>query len=271
MSAPGMQMPPLGDREFQRLQHLMAEVSGIRMADHKRSLVAGRLMKRLRHFSLSSYGDYLDLLASDAYKSERRLVIDLLTTNETYFFREPKHFQFLGPWLASRRGPLRLWSAACSSGEEPYTLAMVAAENVAGNDWSILASDLSQRMLEKAAAGIYDLSQAQHFPPGWLHRHCLKGIGEQEGSFRVAAKLRERVTFRELNLTHPLPEQLGPFDAIFLRNVLIYFEAKEKCAIVGRLIQRLRDDGLLFIGHAESLHGLDLPVRSVQPSVYRRV
>ncbi|WP_263140677.1 CheR family methyltransferase [Pseudomonas sp. RIT-PI-AD] len=267
----GLQMPPLGDAEFQRLQRLMAEVSGIRMADHKRSLVAGRLMKRLRHFGLSSYGEYLNLLSDANHVAERRLVVDLLTTNETYFFREPKHFDFLSTWLASRRAPVRIWSAACSSGEEPYTLAMVAAEHAVGNDWSIFASDLSQRMLEKAATGIYDLSQAQHFPAGWLHKHCLRGVGEHEGSFRVSSKLREHVSFREINLTHNLPEQVGPFDAIFLRNVLIYFESAEKCAIVGRLIQRLREDGLLFIGHAESLHGFDLPLRSVQPSVYRRL
>ncbi|MES2818495.1 MAG: protein-glutamate O-methyltransferase CheR [Pseudomonadota bacterium] len=267
MSAQGLL--PLTDADFRRLQTLMAEVSGIRLNEQKRSLVAGRLMQRLRAHGLHSYGAYVELLDTPHQQQERRLMIDLLTTNETYFFREPQHFAFLAQWFDQRREPTRLWSAACSSGEEPYSLAMVASEH-ARTAWSILASDLSQRMLEKAGQGIYHLDQTRHFPTGWLKRYCLRGIEEMEGCFVIHSALRDKVRLREINLTRPLPKDLGSFDLIFLRNVLIYFEPADKRAIIERLLEHLSDRGLLFIGHAESLHGLDLPLRVVHPSVYQR-
>jgi chemotaxis protein methyltransferase CheR len=262
-------LPELGDHEFRRLQGLMLEASGIALAANKRPLVAGRLMKRLRHHGLHSYSQYLQMLDQPACLDERRLVVDLLTTNETYFFREPVHFTFLAQWLARRKGPVRIWSAACSSGEEPYSLAMVAKDSALTQDWSIVASDLSLSMLERARSGIYDLGQAKYFPEGWLPRFCLKGIGDMSGRFRVQPALRERVSLREVNLVQPLPEGLGPFDVIFLRNVLIYFNQDEKQRIVQRLIRQLVPGGLLFIGHAESVHGFDLPLRLLSPSVYQ--
>lgn len=266
--ADALKLPGLGDNEFRHLQKLMAEASGIQMADNKRPLVAGRLMKRLRHYRLDSFGEYLRLIEQPMYRQERRLVIDLLTTNETYFFREHPHFDCLGEWLTRQRGPLRLWSAACSSGEEPYSMAMVLSEHATTKDWSITASDLSLSMLRKAQEGIYDLNQAKYFPEGWLQRYCLSGVGDMSGRFRIQAALRERLNLREVNLVQPLVEELGPFDAIFLRNVLIYFDGEEKRRIVQRVISQLRTGGLLFVGHAESIHGLQLPVRLIQPSVY---
>lgn len=266
-----MKFPALGDSEFLGLQRLMADVSGIWMAPHKRSLVAGRLMKRLRHHNLQNFVDYLRLLESPQFGDERRLVVDLLTTNETYFFREWRHFELLGAWMGQQTEPLRLWSAACSSGEEPYSLAMLAHERCPREDWSILASDLSLSMLERAHAGIYDMEQARHFPEGWLHRHCLRGVDDMEGRFRVQRVLRERVVSREINLMLSLPQDLGAFDVIFLRNILIYFDSDAKLRILQRLMPRLRRGGLLFIGHAESLHGFDLPLRSLHPSVYERL
>ncbi|MGY2169746.1 CheR family methyltransferase [Pseudomonas gingeri] len=266
-----LKLPTLGDSEFRRLQTLMAEASGIVLAPNKRPLVAGRLMKRLRHYQLDNYTEYLQMLDQPAYLKERRLVVDLLTTNETYFFREHPHFDFLGTWLARQKGPLKFWSAACSSGEEPYSMAMVIQEHLRGGDWSILASDLSLSMLEKAAEGIYDMAQAKYFPQGWLQRHCLSGVGDMSGRFRVQAALRERVSLREINIVQPLPDGLGLFDVIFLRNVLIYFNNEEKQRIVQRLVNQLRPGGLLFIGHAESIHGFDLPVRLLNPSVYERL
>ncbi|MET1080229.1 MAG: CheR family methyltransferase [Pseudomonas sp.] len=266
----GNSAPAMADADFRRLQTLMAEVSGIRLSEQKRPLVAGRLMQRLRVHGLHSYGDYVRLLDAPDQLQERRLLIDLLTTNETYFFREPQHFEFLAEWFAQRRETTRLWSAACSSGEEPYSLAMVASEHARG-EWSVLASDLSQRMLEKAREGVYHLDQARRFPPGWLKRYCLRGIDEMEGRFAVHRQLRDRVKFQELNLTRPVPQGLGTFDLIFLRNVLIYFEPADKKSIIERLIERLTPQGLLFVGHAESLHGLNLPLRAIRPSVYQRL
>ncbi|MGB9088075.1 MAG: protein-glutamate O-methyltransferase CheR [Pseudomonas farsensis] len=265
-----LNLPKLGEVQFQQLQRLMQDASGIHLASNKRTLVAGRLMRRLRHFQLSNYDQYLAMIADPAHQRERRLVIDLLTTNETYFFREHPHFEFLGQWLAQQRGPVRMWSAACSSGEEPYSLAMVAAEHLSG-DWSVTASDLSQSMLAVAERGIYSMEQSRYFPEGWLRRYAQCGVGEMEGRLRIQANLRARVRFREVNVIRPLPEDLGTFDVIFLRNLLIYFDAAQKQEIVRRMVGQLRVGGMLFIGHAESIHGFNLPLRLAQPSVFERV
>ncbi|UXY55789.1 CheR family methyltransferase [Pseudomonas tohonis] len=267
---PTSQLPKLSDSDFRRLQQMMLEASGIRMAEQKRTLMAGRLMGRLRALELDSYGDYMKVLDDPASQEERRTVIDLLTTNETYFFREPQHFKLLGEWVARQRRPLHLWSAASSSGQEAFSMAMTLAENARTQDWSIFASDLSRRVLEKARLATYPMEQAENFPTGWLKRHCLKGVEESEGLFRMSQTLRHRVAFAELNLTRPIPREIGPFDVIFLRNVLIYFGQEEKRAMVARLVERLRPDGLFFIGHAESLHGFNLPLRAVRPSVFQR-
>ncbi|MDH0892721.1 MULTISPECIES: CheR family methyltransferase [unclassified Pseudomonas] len=264
-------LPKLSDGEFRYLQQMMAEVSGIHMADSKRMLVAGRLMSRLRALEQGDFRQYVDFLRQPANQDERRLVIDLLTTNETYFFREPRHFEFLGQWAAAQRGPLHLWSAASSSGEEAYSIAMTLAEHARTPHWSVFASDLSLRVLERARQGIYPLEQAAQFPAGWLQRHCLRGVNDHEGSFRIGQQLRHRVAFAELNLMRELPAEVGPFNVIFLRNVLIYFSNPDKRAIVERLVERLRPGGLLFIGHAESLHGFALPLRTLRPSVFERI
>lgn len=263
-------LPLLADEDFRHLQRLMNEVSGIKLADHKRMLVAGRLMSRLRARAVAGYREYVQLIRQAGEERERRLVIDLLTTNETYFFREPQHFVFLGEWAKRQKRSLRLWSAASSSGEEAFSMAITLAEQAGHVDWSIHGSDLSQRILEKARRATYSLEQARQFPEGLLQRHCLRGVGESDGLFRVRDELRQRVYFEEVNLMQPLPSDLGVFDAIFLRNVLIYFSNTDKAAIVRQLMGCLRPGGLLFIGHAESLHGMNLPLRSIRPSVFER-
>jgi chemotaxis protein methyltransferase CheR len=265
------QIPQLSDEDFRYLQQIMLQASGIHMTENKRMLVAGRLMPRLRALDQGDFYEYVSFLRQPANEEERRLVIDLLTTNETYFFREPQHFAFLGEWVARQRGPLHLWSAASSSGEEAYSMAMTLAEHARTPHWSIFASDLSRRVLERAHQAIYRLEQAQQFPPGWLQRHCLRGVNEHDGNFRMNQAMRHRVTFAELNLMRDLPPEIGPFNAIFLRNVLIYFNNPDKFAIVQRLVERLRSGGLLFIGHAESLQGFQLPLRSLRPSVFERL
>lgn len=268
---PHSNLPKLSDGDFRYLQQMMLKASGIHMADSKRTLVAGRLMSRLRALDQGNFYEYVSFLRQPANENERRMVIDLLTTNETYFFREPQHFAFLGDWVAAQRGPLHLWSAASSSGEEAYSMAMTLAERTRTPNWSIFASDLSRRVLERARQAIYPLEQAEQFPEGWLKRHCLRGVDQQEGSFRIGQPLRHRVTFAELNLMRDLPGEVGPFNVIFLRNVLIYFASDDKRAIVQRLVGRLRPGGLLFIGHAESLHGFDLPLRNLRPSIFERL
>ena len=268
---PHSNLPKLSDGDFRYLQQMMLKVSGILMAESKRTLVAGRLMSRLRELNQGDFYEYVNFLRQPVNENERRTVIDLLTTNETYFFREPQHFTFLGDWVATQRGPLHLWSAASSSGEEAYSMAMTLAERARTPHWSIFASDLSLRVLERARQAIYPLEQARQFPADWLQRHCLRGVNQHEGSFRIGQPLRHRVAFAELNLMRDLPAEVGPFNVIFLRNVLIYFNAPDKRAIVQRLVERLRPGGLLFIGHAESLHGFELPLRSLRPSVFERL
>lgn len=265
----------ISDAEFDRLRRFFLAASGIRLSDAKKVLVCGRLSKRLRHLGLRSYREYLDLIEGGAHREERQLAIDLLTTNETHFFREPRHFDLLREELGRRvaaglRGPVRLWSAASSTGEEPYSLAMTLAETLGDRPWSVFASDLSQRVLDDARTGIYGESRAREVPPALSRKYLLEGVDEYAGQYRIDAALRERVSFAQINLMQPLPA-MEPFDAIFLRNVLIYFDNPAKKQIVESVLRALRPDGLLFIGHAESLNGITETVRAVVPTVYRRL
>lgn len=266
-----MEFPVLGEAEFRQIRELMHRVSGITMADHKRQLVAGRLMKRVRALACGSFADYVGILLAPASAEERRLAVDLLTTNETYFFREEGHFQFLRQWLVQQgAAPSRFWSAACSSGEEVYSLAMLLSDLLPQANWQLLGSDLCRQALQTAEAAVYPLSRAEGIPPAWKKRYCLKGVGEMDGYLQITGSLRRRVAFVCLNLNEPLPQDWGQFDVIFLRNMLIYFDAKGKQKIVQGLLPHLSAKGLLFVGHSESLQGLNLPLLPCGPSVYRR-
>lgn len=266
-----MELPVLEETEFRQIRDLMRRVSGIVMADHKRQLVAGRLMKRVRALSCGSFADYVGILLAAASDEERRLAVDLLTTNETYFFREEGHFEFLRQWLQQQTAPpLRFWSAACSSGEEVYSLAMLLNDALPQANWQLHGSDLCRHALQTAAAAVYPLSRAEAIPTPWKKRYCLKGVGEMDGYLQVCAPLRQRVTFHCLNLNEPLPVNWGQFDVIFLRNMLIYFDAQGKQKIVRGLLPHLSPKGLLFVGHSESLQGLSLPLQPCGPSVYRK-
>lgn len=264
-------MPVLDDHEFQRLQALLVSISGILLTHNKRKLVASRLSKRLRQCRCDSFSEYLDLLEDPAQRTEQRLVLDLLTTHETYFFREHTHFDFLASWLQQQERPLRVWSAACSSGEEAYSLAMVLSAHSRHDDWSILASDLSQSMLKKAREALYDMAQAKYFPDGWLQRYCQSAFVAPNLCLRMRDELLARVQFRELNLVQPLATDFEHFDVVFLRNVLTYFSQDEKPRIARRIIDQMHPGALLFIGHAENIYDLNLPVRLTHPSVYERL
>lgn len=261
----------LADADFRAICDMMQRASGIRLGQQKKPLVASRLMRRLRALGIDGYADYVKFLAQTGAEEERRTVVDLLTTNETFFFREPVHFELLASQLSTLRRAPRLWSAASSSGEEVYTLAITCAETL-GMDcgWEILGSDLCRNALESAGRAVYPQERIRNVPAPILRRYFLKGVGEQEGKVQVASALRERCRFACLNLIAPLPPKLGHFDAIFLRNVLIYFDQDGKRDIVGRLLPALEPGGRLYVGHSESLHGLGLPLRAVQPAVYER-
>jgi chemotaxis protein methyltransferase CheR len=267
-----MDLLPISDQEFAQFQGMLLRVAGISLSPAKKSLVGGRLAKRLQHCQLASYGEYFALLGEARHAAERQIALDLLTTNETYFFREPRHFDFLREQIApGRRGgaPLRVWSAACSSGEEPYSIAMLLADRIGEGGWDIVASDISSRVLDKARSGHYDIERASHVPRDYLNRFCLKGVGSQDGTFLVEQRLRARIAFQQINLNQTLPD-IGQFDVIFLRNVMIYFNADTKRAVVARLLERLKPGGHLIVGHSESLNGIAERVEAVAPSVYRK-
>lgn len=263
----------LKDQEFAQFQELIYRIAGISLSSAKKPLVSGRLTKRLKHYQLSSFGDYFKLLTSGNNPAELQMAVDLLTTNETYFFREPKHFDFLREKIlpAHPHGrTFRVWSAASSSGQEPYSIAMTLADGLGGKPWEMVASDISMSVLEKARNGHYPLEQTEHIQRSYLTRYCLKGTGPEAGTFLINQTLRRMIKFMQVNLNEPLP-QMGEFDLVFLRNVMIYFENDTKRQVVLRIMQRMRPGAYLFIGHSESLNGIVDELQSVQPAIYRKV
>ncbi|WP_433861550.1 CheR family methyltransferase [Pseudomonas thivervalensis] len=260
----------LSDKEFQQYRGMIFDIAGISLSDAKKPLVGGRLAKRVRQHALSSYSDYFRLLMRD--RAEQQVAVDLLTTNETYFFREPKHFAFLRerilPELAHHT-TLRVWSGACSTGEEPYSIAMTLAEALGNRPWELLASDLSTRVLEKARRGLYSATNAEDIPRPLLVKHCLKGVGEHAGTLLIDPALRNRMSFQQINLNTALPP-LGEFEVIFLRNVMIYFDLETKRQVVRRLLPLLRPGGYFIISHSESLNGVCDELKVVAPSIYRK-
>jgi chemotaxis protein methyltransferase CheR len=260
----------LQEKEFTQFRDLIYRIAGITMSPAKKPLVTSRLAKRLKHHGLTSYGEYFRLITAADGKAELQMAVDLLTTNETHFFREPKHFDFLRQHIlpAHKAGrTLRIWSAACSSGEEPYSIAMLLDDVLGDASWEIVASDLSTRVLEKARKGLYPMERMPEIPRHYLTRYCLKGVGSQAGTLLVERKLRERVRFMQHNLTE-MPPDIGEFDVIFLRNVMIYFNQDTKCQVVSRLLPRLRPGGHFLVSHSETLNGVSDALRMVTPSVY---
>jgi chemotaxis protein methyltransferase CheR len=262
----------ISDRDFALFQALMHDVAGIHLSTAKKQLVCGRLSKRLRERGLSDYGAYYALLQASGEDAELQTCVDLLTTNETYFFREPKHFEFLCRQILPgfRGAPFRAWSAACSSGEEPYSIAMAAQEVLGDGAWQVLGSDISTQVLGHARRATYTLERARNLTPEQLRKYCLKGVRSQAGTLRVHPMLGERVEFGRINLNRPLPA-VGRFDVIFLRNVMIYFDMEVKRAVIARLLHQLNPGGWLFVGHSESLNGICDTVRTVAPAVYRKL
>lgn len=258
--------------EFSQFRKWVYQVAGIHLADHKQALVMGRLAVRLRHYKLANFGEYFRVLCSDATQAEAQTAIDLLTTNETYFFREPKHFDFMKSTILPAHPPgrpFRAWSAAASSGEEPYSIAMTLADSLGERQWEVLATDLSSRVLDHARRGHYTMKRADSIPRGYLHAHCLKGVDAQAGTFLIAPHLRNRVRFAQVNLNHTLPK-VGDFDLVFLRNIMIYFDLPTKIQVIARILPHLRPGGHLFIGHSESLNGVTDALKSAAVSIYRK-
>ena len=248
-------------------------MAGIHLGDSRRSLVVARLSKRLRELGLSSYGSYRAVLESGKDLAERQYFVDLLTTNETYFFREPAHFELLRDRIAPeflRAGrPLRVWSAACSTGEEAYSIAMVLADRIGNTlDWKVFGSDINQSVVQIARTAHYRMDRLDMMPAAYLRNYCLRGTGHYNGTLLIERSLRHCVSFERMNLAAPIAD-VGKFEVIFLRNMLIYFKPEKKREIVQRVCQRLAPDGWLVIGHSESLRDMDDELSVVAPSVYR--
>lgn len=262
---------PITDNEFARFQQLVLRVTGISLSDQKRALVVGRLGSRLRNRKVDSFSSYYAILQDPREGDELQSAIDLITTNETSFFREADHFNVLRDYIQALRPvpfPFRVWSAASSSGEEAYTIAMVLADLLGSAEWQILGTDISTRVLERARKALYPAERASTIPKAFLQRFCLKGQDKHEGLFMMSRQIRDRVSFTLANLCQPLPK-LGPFDVAFLRNVLIYFDVPQKRRVVEAVMAQVKSGGLLIVGHSESLTGICEGLVSVRPTVYR--
>lgn len=273
-------LPALEDREFRQLACLIHREAGIHLADTKRALLVGRLGRRLRELGLPSFGAYYRHVL-EAGPGELVRLLDAIATNETQFFREPRQFELLGGALCDRweveaaagRRPraLRLWSAACSTGEEPYSLAMLLHARLAPAGWriEILASDLSTKALARASAGVYRIEKTEPIPTSLRKRYMQRGIGPELGRARMGSIVRGLVRYERINLRDVDWPVRGTFDAVFCRNVLIYFDAVLRVETVRRLLEHVSPGGYLFLGHAESLAATSHQLEVVMPAVYR--
>lgn len=263
---------------FDALRQLAYDQAGIAIRENKETLVAARIAKRMRSFGFETERQYLDYLRRDATGQEMVQFLDAISTNFTSFFREPDHFQLLreeaAGWVRRRAGSVRVWCAAAATGEEPYTLAMTLAESLdtEGVDWKLLASDISVTALRTATAGKYDGSRLEQVPLALRRKYFVAEPGQSpaEPSFRVVESLRERVMFRRLNLSTPPFPMRGELDAVFCRNVMIYFDTAVRQRLVSDIERLLRPGGLLVVAHSETLNGIGTGLRTVKPSVYRK-
>ena len=272
--APAEGARTLKPHEFTQVRRMMHENFGVDLQG-KEVLIEARLGKKMRELGHRSFRQYYEYVQQDKTGEALTAMVDALTTNHTSFFREPQHFDFLRTVVvpAWKPGsPLRIWSAACSTGEEPYSIAFTMLEAMgpsAADSLQILATDISSRVLSTASRGMYPASRFQSLPPDLLRRHLLKGFGEAEGQYLVKKEVRARIEFRRLNLMEDF-SGVGMFPVIFCRNVMIYFDQPTQQRLVTRLAAQLEEGGHLLIGHAESLNGIDHGLQYVCPATYRK-
>lgn len=264
----------LSENQFKKICEIVYRSCGIHLKKGKEALVRARLMKRLRAKQVASINDYLNYIDSKEGSHELALFIDAMTTNKTSFFREAEHFNYLRdqilPELKSQR--LRFWSAACSSGEEPYTLAMWLKEHmqdIDSKDLLILATDISRRMLEKARMAIYPKETLQSLPSTQFNKYFSKLNGQHSGSFQVVNDVRMLVRLSWLNLLEAWPMK-GPFNVIFCRNVMIYFDRPTQQKLINRFWELLEPGGYLFVGHSEGLSAIKHEFQYMRPATYRK-
>jgi len=269
---------PFTDKDFQFIQTLVAERTGIVLTEIKRTMVYSRIARRIRHCGVSTFEEYCQLLKAGD-ESELISFTNAITTNLTSFFREPHHFEYLAntvlPELEKSKTDkrIRIWSAGCSSGEEPYSIAMTVQDyfgNKSGWDIKILASDLDFDMVERASRGIYNEDRVTGLDKKHLQRYVKKGKGDLQGSVKMDRRLMDMITFKQLNLLHEWPFK-GPFDFMFCRNVVIYFNKETQKELFDRYADHLPGHAPLFIGHSESLFKVTDRFKSMGQTIYRKV
>jgi len=274
----------MSDKNFLRFSEFIHEEYGIKMPSSKRTMLQARLQKRLLKLGMGSFTEYCDYVFSPVgVREELSHMVDVVTTNKTDFFREPAHFDYMTqtvlPQLVNANGSgirrrLSVWSSGCSTGEEPYTLAMVLREFVEecpGFHFSIIATDISNIVLEKASLGIYERDKVDPVPIDLKRKYLLRSKKRDEDLVRIVPELRGLVQFRRLNLMDHDFNMRNPKDIIFCRNVIIYFDQPTQKRLVNQLCRYLRPGGYLFLGHSETLNGLDAPLTPVAPTVYRKL
>jgi len=270
--------------DFTRLSNFIYDKCGIKMPDSKKIMVEARLRKRLRDLNMQSYSDYCNFLFSQSGNEEEIThMVDVITTNKTDFFREPKQFTFLNeialPEFANNEGigiqrPLKAWSAGCSTGEEPYTLSIVLSEfgqNFSRYSYNILATDISTRVLEKAASGIYDEEKIEPIPKSLIHKYFLKSKNKEKKLVRAVPQLRTTIKFQWLNFMENDFGIAEMFDVIFCRNVIIYFDKPTQEKLIEKLIDQLNPGGYFFLGHSESIFSRNLPIVQMAASTYKKI
>jgi chemotaxis protein methyltransferase CheR len=266
----------IGEAEYEFIRQLVYEHSRINLGAEKKALVAARVMKRLRALKLPDFDIYFQYLRSSKGRQEAPLLVEAISTNHTQFFRESRHFDFLKnvivpKWRAHGPGAVRVWSAAGSSGEEPYTIAIVLAEALGlKSDWRILATDISMRMLDLGRNAIYSADRLTHVPPEMQRRYFQRGVGASEGQYRVKEELRRRVEFVQLNLLQPHYPFATEFDLILCRNVMIYFDRETQQTLIEKMTPYLVGGGYLMVGHSESLNGIRHRLSVVEPAIYQK-
>ncbi len=271
----------LTDEDFRKLSRFITEQTGIKMPDVKKVMLQSRLQKRLRHLNMTSFKEYVEYVFSEeGLQNELIHMLDVVSTNKTDFFREPVHFEFMEKTILPEHiehyplnRPVKIWSAGCSSGEEVYTIAMTISEfkkDHPGIDFSILGTDISTEILQKAVDAIYKEEKTTMMPMELKKKYLLRSKNRKKKLVRVVPELRKKAAFRRLNFMdehYPVNES---FDVIFCRNVLIYFNREKQEQVIRKLIERLRMGGYFFIGHSESIMGMDLPLTQIRPTIFKR-
>ena len=277
-------MKAISDREFSLYRKLIYNAAGICLGPAKKAFLEARLSRRIRELGMDSFQAYYQYVTENQTSGELEQLLDRVSTNETHFFREPRQFEFLEQqilpdWKAeesngSRPQRIRVWSAGCSTGEEPYSLAMIFLDHFPrGSGWEveIIATDLSTRALKSARKGVWSIAKAREIPQSYLKRFMRKGTGSQHAYMKASAEIQAIIRFQHLNLNDDHYALTGPFDLIFCRNVLIYFDAESRARVIDRLVNYLAPAGFLLVGHAESLSGVSDRIRHVKPTIYVQV